>query len=67
MNIHDKELINSLIETGIGVVNGRNNSQDDNFSRKENAVFDYFIEPIIYTGLCDYFKNNVHLVSDIVY
>ena len=67
INNHGKELINFLLETKCGIVNGRINPSCDNFtsvSRKGKAVVDYIIVPLLCFSLCDYFK--VHLATEIM-
>ena len=59
INNHGKELINFLLETKFGVINGRLNPSGDNFtsvSAKGKAVVDYIIVPHLCMSLCDYFK-----------
>ena len=64
VNNHDRDLINILLETGSGIINGRIKLCNNNFTYmlvKGKAEVDYLIVPHRCMQLCDNFK--VHLAS----
>ena len=67
VNNHGNELINFLLETNFGIVNGRVTPHNDNFtsvSVKGKAVVDYVIVPLQNMKYCDYFR--VHTATEIM-